>query len=376
MISILSVFPPYRGGIATFSDYLYRNLDDITDVNAYNFSYLYPSFLFPGKSQFTEDDAAGNYAKRIFHSCNPFNWKKTARQILEDNPDHVILCYWHPFFALALLKVMNEIKKQRPKLPVHVLAHNVVPHESFPLGHRLSKALLDKADTLILLSEKSCDEAKKIGVSSTIIKLFHPVYEQKKPIQSRNSLRNAFGYSNKDKVFLFFGLVRPYKGLDLFIEALNTLDLEKHHIRPLIVGEFYTDKEPILSKIKDTHRGFYTIDDRFVSEEEMAELFTLSDALVMPYRSASQSGILANAINFHLPSIVTNLKGLTEHIEHQKTAWVVEKEDVKDLSKAILSLTDPNQLKEIKAALIPLKEQLSWKMFTKQLITEISEEIS
>lgn len=374
MISILSVFPPYRGGIATFSDYLYSHLQKETEVTAFNFSYLYPRVLFPGKSQFSSDENTPEYAERVLHSCNPFNWSFAAKKIAENNPEHLIICYWHPFFAPAYLKVISEIKEQKPDIKVHLLAHNVVPHESFPFGRFLSKKLINTTDNLILLSQKSVDEAKKLGVGKPITHLFHPVYEQNLPELSKAELRNKYGFDEHDRVFLFFGLIRHYKGLDLFIEALNNIDLEKHHIRPLIVGEFYTEKEPILSKINPGHKHLYTIVDRFVSDEEMAELFTLSDALVMPYRSASQSGILANAINFHLPAIVTNLSGLTEHVDHHKTAWIVSKDDIQQLEKAILSLTDQDTLNELSNELRPLKNQLSWKTFSDSLLQEIRKE--
>ncbi len=376
MISILSVFPPYRGGIANFSDYLYQNLQKQVDVTAFNYSYLYPPFLFPGKSQYISDADGNDYAYRILHSYNPFNWANAANEILTSEPEVLIVCYWHPFFAPALLKVISQVKRKNPELPVYLLAHNVVPHETFPFGATLSKKLLTKADKLILLSQKSIDEAHKLNVSTDIIPLFHPVYEQRLPSLTQNELRTKHGFSNKDKIFLFFGLIRPYKGLDLLIEALNDLDLEKHRIRPLIVGEFYTDKSSLLSRIKTSHKHLYTIEDRFVSDEEMAEYFTLSDALVMPYRSASQSGILANAINFHLPTIVTNLKGLTEHVEHQNTAFIIQKEQVKELREAMLTFTNKDTLNSIKKALIPLKKQLSWKTFTDRLLEEISKENS
>ncbi len=371
MISILSVFPPYRGGIATFSDYLYSHLQKEAEVTAFNFCYLYPPVLFPGKSQFSSEENTIEYAERILHSCNPFNWSFAARRIAEKNPEHLIICYWHPFFAPAFLKVISELKKKKPDVKIHLLAHNVVPHESFPFGHFLSRKLINSTDNLILLSQKSVNEANSLGVELPITHLFHPVYEQNLPERSQEELRTKYGFDEHDRVFLFFGLIRRYKGLDLFIEALNNIDLEKYHIRPLIVGEFYADKDPILSRINSEHKHLYTIEDRFVSDEEMAELFTLSDALVMPYRSASQSGILANAINFHLPAIITNLSGLTEYVDHQKTAWIVPKDDIQELKKAILSLTNQDTLNELSNELRPLKNQLSWKTFTNNLLHEI-----
>ena len=373
MISVLSVFPPFRGGIANFSDYLYKNLRKHTSVSAFNFSYLYPPVLFPGKSQFS-DHLQDKYAKPVLHSCNPFNWKQAAQHILESNPNDVVICYWHPFFAPAFLKVIRTIRKKKPDTRIHILAHNVIPHERFPFGHSLSRKLLNAADTLVVLSQKSFSEAIKLDIKTDIKLLFHPVYEQELPNKPPNILKKEYGIKQDEHVFLFFGLVRHYKGLDLFIEALNKINLAKHKIRPLIVGEFYTDKEPILSQIKAEHRDLYIIKDEFVSEEEMARVFTVSDALVMPYRSASQSGILANAINFYLPTIVTNLEGLTEHISHGESALIVQKNDTQKLKKAILELTQIEVRDHIKQSLPTLKESLSWDMFTKRFIDKISKE--
>lgn len=374
MISFLSVFPPYRGGIAKFSDYLIRNLNDRTDVKAYNFTNLYPSLLFPGKDQFLKDDDTEEYAKRILHSWNPLNWKQAAIKIASDKPDHLLISYWHPFFAPAFIKVINQVNKNSPDTTISILAHNILPHEKFPLGKFLSRRLMDKADQVIVLSEKSTLEADLLSIGKKVIKLFHPVYEQDLPEESRSALRNQYGFSDNDLILLFFGLVRPYKGLDLMIEALNGLDLEANQIRPFIVGEFYTDKESLLSRIKEEHQKYYTVIDRFVSDREMAEILTLSDAMVMPYRSATQSGILANAINFELPCIVSDLKGLTEHIEAYKSALIFPTENVNELKKAIESIQDIEVRTTIRRNLGTLKEELSWTAFTDLLMEKVFKE--
>lgn len=376
MVSIISVFPPYRGGIATFSDYLYRSLKEHTEVEALNFTHLYPSLLFPGKTQFDTTKMETDYAHRVLHAWNPLNWKSAADQILGSNPDHILFSYWHPFFAPAFLRIIHHINRAAPDIDIHILAHNVMPHENFLFGATLSKKLLDSADSVILLSQKSLDEASTLNLESNIRVLFHPVYQQPFPSKTKQELREKYGFSEDDFIPLFFGLVRPYKGLDLFIDALNTLDLVKKKIKPLIAGEFYTEKGPLISQIKDDHKAHYSIIDRFVSDEEMAELFTLSDILVMPYRSATQSGILANAINFHLPSVITDLKGLTEHVEHRKTAWIVSQNDTIELAEAIISLKNYETNSAIKEALIPLKKELSWDSFSRQLLSEISKENS
>jgi glycosyltransferase involved in cell wall biosynthesis len=375
LISFLSVFPPYRGGIATFSDFLFDQLQSRVDIKAYNFTNLYPSLLFPGKSQYLDPkDTETEYANRLLHSWNPLNWKQTASEIAIEKPEHLLISYWHPFFAPAFIRIITHVLKNSPDTKISILAHNVLPHEKFPLGNFLTKILLKKADHVIVLSEKSRSEADTLSISTKVTKLFHPVYEQDHPDKTRSELRKQFGFSDDEFVLLFFGLIRPYKGLDLMIKALNEMDLKAKGIRPFIVGEFYMDKEQVLSKINETHRKFYTIIDRFVSDQEMAEILTLSDAMVMPYRSATQSGILANAINFKLPCIVSDLEGLTEHIEADKSALVFPSENVPELKEAIYSILKIDTRTTIVSHLEKIKEELSWQAFTDRLLGKLIEE--
>lgn len=369
MITFLSVFPPFRGGISTFSDYLYKYLNKSGEkISAINFSQLYPPILFPGTSQFTAEQAADYYPRQL-HSYNPFNWKSTAAEILKQNPTHLLISYWHPFFAPSFLSIIRRVRKQNPGIQISILAHNVVPHENFPFGKSLSRTLLNTADQVVLLSRQSQVEANKLGVQSQVHRLFHPVYEQQRPSESRGELRKKYNFTAYDQIFLFFGLVRPYKGLDIMIEALNGLNLAELNIKPLIAGEFYTGKNEVIANIKPEHVSQYTIIDRFISNEEMSEIFSISDALVMPYRSASQSGILANTINFGLPVIVSDLLGLTEHLAHGKNALIVRKDDVGELREAIKTLLDSEVRLKMAAQVDALNVELSWERFTSQFLS-------
>lgn len=370
MISIISVFPPYRGGISKFSDYLYKNLRKDEEVLAFNYSKLYPSVLFPGATQLMREDFEP-YAKRLIHSYNPLNWRKAAKQIAGSNPGQVLISYWHPFFAPVLIKITRYLKKMRPEVNIHVLAHNVLPHESFPFGKMLSEKLLNEADTVIVLSNQSLLETKQLNISINVHKLFHPVYKQPVPKKSRKELRKLLDISDDEIVFLFFGLVRRYKGLDLFIEALNQIDLHKYKIRPMIAGEFYVDKDELLDKIRSSHRNLYIVEDHFLLDHEVAEVFTLADVLVMPYRSATQSGILANAINFKKPFIISDLSGLTEFLVPDKYGKIIPKENIPELRQAIIALTDGTLLAECSNNIEDLEKQLSWKRFTSELLAII-----
>ncbi|MDX1672941.1 MAG: glycosyltransferase [Balneolaceae bacterium] len=367
MISFLSVFPPYRGGISTFSDYLYRHLSDHRVVNAYNFKTLYPDLLFPGKSQKREEEGE-SYAEPLLHSYNPLNWNRAARRIAKDQPDFLLYSHWHPFFSPAYSSVMKKLSVQSPSTRSVCIAHNILPHESFPFGKQLIRRMLNRTDKIVLLSGQTLGELHQLKVNIENRKLFHPVYTMQPTSRSRSELREAYGFQPGDRVLLFFGLIRKYKGLDLLIDALNQLDLEQLQIRPLIAGEFYDSKEDYIDRIRQDHRSLYTIVDRFVTDEELAEIFTLSDLLVLPYRSASQSGILANAIQFQLPVLVSDQPGLTEHIDHGKTGLIFESENVEALRSAIRQYIETIDTEKMRENLKQLKNELSWENFTGQLL--------
>lgn len=370
MISFLSVFPPYRGGIAKFSDSLYRQLERQTDILPYNFKKLYPSLLFPGSSQ-TVDESSQMYAEEIFHPYQPFNWKKAADRLMDDNPDYLLYSYWHPFFAPGLRKVLTRCKKKKPALHTAGIAHNIMPHEYFPFKKYLTEKLFDATDITIVLSEQTESDFANLDTSSECQKLFHPIYKLNKPEKSARELRNNYGFKEDDHIVLFLGLVRDYKGVDLLIEAFNSIHRDRKNFKPFIVGEFYTNKANLLGQIDDQFRDLYTIKDEFVSEKTMAEILSLSDLLVLPYKKASQSGVLANAIYFNLPTLVSDQPGLSEHLIHRHNGMIFRPGDAQDLRNKILTYFDEDLQKKLSNNLEPLKKDLSWEKFSGELLQTI-----
>lgn len=366
MISFLSVFPPYRGGIATFSDYLYKNLKNKYSVKAYNFSKLYPSLLFPGKSQKT-DLPEKQYAEPVLNSMNPLNWAQAGRTLAVSDPEILLYSFWHPFFAPSFWLTLKTLKKRRPLVKRIGIVHNVLPHEYFPFQKFLTIHLFKQTDHIILLSGQSVSEFKKLSINTPFKKLFHPVYNQPLPLESKAALRARYNLPVENTIFIFFGLIRDYKGLDIFIRALNRLHLNTLNITPLIVGEFYTDKEKLLNLIKPRHRQHYTIIDRFVSRKEMGEFLSLSDAMVMPYRTATQSGVLSNALNFNLPVITSDLPGLTEHIEHNRNGLIFPSGDDRKMAEMIHKMLDNTIRSSMAGEMKATQKKLSWQQFIEEL---------
>ncbi|MEX0843878.1 MAG: glycosyltransferase [Balneolaceae bacterium] len=367
MISFISVFPPYRGGISNFSDYLYTHLSKSREVVPVNFKLLYPDILFPGATQFQEN-AVKEYAERQLHSCNPLNWNRTGKRIGLTSPDVLMFSYWHPFFIPAYNRIIKKVKKLSPTTKVCTIAHNVSPHEGFPFSEQLMKSFFGNNDLVVTLSNQTEKEFKKLDTSTECLKLFHPVYERAFPKQPVQKLREEYSLKNDEQVPLFFGLIREYKGLDILIKSLNKIDLKALKIRPFIVGEFYTDKNKYLDLINEDHKDQYVVIDRFVSQKEANEIFTLSDALILPYKSASQSGVFNDALNFNLPAIVSDKPGLIEHLTHKETGLIFESENVEELQNLLLDFFTNHQLRaQISSNLEHLKADLSWDNFTSKL---------
>lgn len=370
MISFQSVFPSFRGGISKFSDHLYSHLSKDFDVRAFNYSELYPPVLFPGKSQFLAQSEE-SYAHPAVHAYNPLLWRSSVRKMINRDTRYYLYSHWHPFFAVSQISILKEIKNSYPNIEIAGIIHNVLPHEKFPFQNNLTRRLFNLTDYPIVLSDQTFSEYRDLMHGKRPGKLFHPVYEEAWPDEDRSSIRRRLGYKEDDIILLFFGLVRPYKGLDIMIEALNLMNLENTRIKPLIVGEFYIEPQTIFNKIKPSHLPYYEIINRYVPDDEAASYLLASDLMVLPYRSASQSGVLSNALNFSLPVVVSDLAGLTEHVEYGKTGFIVPPEDPVSLAQELFHIASQTDLGKIRENVAIKKQSLSWKRFSQELAVKL-----
>lgn len=373
-IAFQSPFPPFRGGIATFSRYLLEHLNnhDSCQVEGFNYRRLYPSLLFPGKTQFIDNQDGLLPTQALVHSYQPFSWSRAAEQIARTRPDVYLYAHWHPFFCPAQLKIIRRLKKLSPSITISGLLHNVIPHESFPFQRELTHALFRSTDIPVVLSGQTQGEYQELGLPGSPVRLFHPVYTQPFPAEPRSELRHSLGISDNETALLFFGLIRPYKGLDVLLDALNGLDMQALELRLFIVGEFYTDKAGLLSMIRPEHRERIHVRDEFVSDTEAMRYLGSADVMMLPYKTASQSGILSNAINAHLPVICSDLPGLSEQVIHEKTGLLVRAGQKDELQRAILSMTRTEQREEMRDATRDMKHSLSWNRFAEQLLASLT----
>src|SRR3972149_6740903 len=338
-IIIIGPAYPYRGGNSLFVSHVYDELKEDFEVKIFNYSLLYPSILFPGKTQFDESATLIKKApnERLVNSVSPISWFKVADRIIKENPDLVVFDWWHPFFAFCHFTI-SELIKKKFKNKILFITENFISHEGNFIDKRLTDIGLKNASSFMVLSGIVEKEVKLIANGRKVYKSELPIYdcyETDETISVLN-LRKEFGFSEQDKVLLFFGYVRKYKGLDLLIDAFPKIKTSIPNAKLLIVGEFYDSPEVYTDKIKKLGIEKDTvIVNKFVPNEDVGKYYKVCDLVMLPYRSATQSGILNVAYGFSKPAIVTNVGGLSEFVEDKKTGIIINPDSPQEIADGV-----------------------------------------
>jgi len=339
-IIIIGPAYPYRGGNSLFVSHVYDALKEDFEVKILNYSLLYPSILFPGKTQYDKSTTLIKKApnERLVNSISPISWIQVANRIIKENPDLVVFDWWHPFFAFCHFTI-SELIKKKFRTKILFITENFISHEGNFIDKRLTDIGLKNASAFMVLSSIVEKEVKIIANGRKVYKSELPIYDcyETAETASPSNLREEFGFSEQDKVLLFFGYVRKYKGLDLLIDAFPKIKTSIPNSKLLIVGEFYespnfyTDKIKMLGIEKDT-----VIVNKFVPNEDVGKYYTVSDLVILPYRSATQSGILNVAYGFLKPVVVTNVGGLSEFVEDKKSGIIINPDSPDEIANGVM----------------------------------------
>jgi|TARA_B100001093_G_scaffold520501_1_gene617012 glycosyltransferase involved in cell wall biosynthesis len=363
-LKIVSIGPysPFRGGISDFNHHLVTQLKNSHDVTILNFKKLYPRIFFPGKSQYKNSISKSNSSLRILNPLNIFSWKKSIKKINELDTDIVIFSYWHPFFAIMYSYIAKRINTKK----IYFLIHNAKSHQSFPFQKYLLKNMLNKATHLVVMNQNEIQRIKRYNLKAKIINSFHPIYEIDYHIDDRERFKNNLGIKS-DPTILFFGLIRPYKGLDILINAVNRLKIKIPNLKVFVVGEPYTNLNIYLNKIKEYGlESSFIIDSNFVSKEDLSKYFLSSDLIVLPYKQATQSGILSLSMNFNLPAIVSSKGGLKDYVIKNETGYIVEPNE-HEVALSIHSFFNENMYDIMTKNISNHKKNFSWEEFERSL---------
>ena len=351
---------PYRGGIANFNNSLaveYKNQG--ADVTVYSFSLQYPSFLFPGKTQYEEGDSPeGINIISIINSINPFNWFKVAKKIKKENPDYVIIRYWLPFMAPALGTIAKLIKKTTK---VFAITDNVIPHEKRIGDSLLTKYFVKSCDAFLTLSSSVLDDLSEFTDTKEKIFIPHPIYDSFGEIVDKKQAKQNLGLEENGKYLLFFGFVRRYKGLDIMIDVMADKRIKDLGIKLIVAGEFYNAKEEYLSQINTLGISENIIlKSDFIPEEDVKNYFCACDMITQTYRTATQSGVTQIAYHFERPMLVTNVGGLAEIVPHNKVGYVCDI-NTKDIADCVVGFYDNNKEKQFSENTKTEKKRFTWK---------------
>jgi glycosyltransferase involved in cell wall biosynthesis len=336
IIIIGSAHPLRGGGIASFNERLAREFSkEGFDISIYTFSLQYPAFLFPGSSQYSTEPAPADLQIQVcINSINPFNWIHIGNKLNKLMPDIIVVRFWIPFMGPSLGTILRRVKKNK-YTKVICIADNIIPHEKKPGDMAFTKYFLKPVDAFITMSEKVLMDLRKF-VTKPAQFVPHPLYDNFGDKVSKEEARNKLGIGLDEKIILFFGFIRKYKGLDILLKAMKILKDKKSNIKLLIAGEFYDDK----TKYMDLIEGLGIRDDLilhtgFIRDMDVRYHLCAADCVVQPYRNATQSGVTPLAYHFEKPMIVTNVGGLPSVVPDK--AGLIAEPDPHDIAEKILS---------------------------------------
>jgi glycosyltransferase involved in cell wall biosynthesis len=330
-IILLGTAYPYRGGLATFNERLAAQfIAEGHEVELWTFTLQYPSFLFPGKTQYsTELPPANLTIRRVLNSCNLFSWLRVAYRLRKTAPDILICCYWMAFFAPAF-GLVSRIVRRNAKTKTIALVHNMVPHEPSVLDRLFAPYFVHSQDAFVALSESVLKDIENIEThvtrnpSPVTPKSFipHPVYDHYGSPMSKSEACAALGLPPDKDYMLFFGLVRAYKGLDLLLSAFAMVKDLLPDLQLIIAGEFYEDEDLYRAQISSLALSDRVIiRNEFIPDADLRKYFGAASLIVQPYKTATQSGVTQVAFHFEKPMLVTNVGGLGEIVHDHKMGY-------------------------------------------------------
>ncbi|MDM8520995.1 glycosyltransferase [Anaerolineales bacterium HSG6] len=366
-IALVGPTYPFRGGIAHYTTLLYKALVKQHTVMFYSFKRQYPSWLFPGQ---TDRD---NSRQPLYGECrytidslNPLTWRDTAKQIDQFQPDILLLSWWHPYWALVWFYLMHRAKRQQ--VSILYIVHNVVSHETKWWDKWLTKSVLSSANKLIVHSNEERQRLLTLLPSATVqvvpLPTYTPLSEQSQPL-SQTEARQQLSLSDTERVLLFFGFVRPYKGLPILLEALVELT-PSLPVRLLIVGEFWKSAQETEQFLIDHQLTTHvTIINRYIPNEAIGIYFSAADVVVLPYRRASGSAVLQLAFGFGKPVIASDVGGLNDVVADGETGLLVPPNDSVALAQTIERFYQTNQAWSDKIK--SYNQQFSWQHLVEQV---------
>ena len=361
-IILLGTAYPFRGGLATFNERLARQLQaEGHQVEVITFTLQYPSFLFPGKTQYSSEQPPTDlHITQRVNSCNPFNWLRVGRYIRRQQPDLLITCYWMAFFA-PCYSIIERIAKRNGKTRAIALVHNMIPHEPSLLDKLFAPFYVSSTDGFVALSDSVVQDINRFDKDNKPKTSYpHPIYDHYGDPMTKQEACQTLNLDPNNQYMLFFGLVRAYKGLDLLLDAFGQVKDQLPNLQLIIAGEFYEDEDKYRTQIANNQlTDRVIIRNEFIADADLRKYFGAADLIVQPYKSATQSGVTQVAFHFEKPMLVTDVGGLGEIVHDRKMGYAVAPQ-ADAIAEAIADYYTHDRQADYTEYLILQKENYSW----------------
>jgi len=364
-------WPLRAGGMATFNERLAYSLQEQGhEVEIITFSMQYPGWLFPGKTQMSDEPAPDGLKIRVLlHALNPVNWFNTARYVRRYQADYLILRYWMPFMApcLGMLSWLSSVLGS--KAMRIALADNIIPHEPFPLSRFLTRFFLAQTDAAATLSDSVRGDLLSLGYRKPSLRLKHPLYDNFGEAVDRVTACQSLGLDPDFTYFLYFGFIRAYKGLDLLLEAFADERLRPHKLKLIVAGEYYEPAGRYEQIIRERHLAAHLVMmTRFIRNDEVRFLFSATDLVTQTYHHATQSGVTQIGFHYNTPMLVTDVGGLAELVDSGQSGYVCEP-NPKMIADCMLDFLVHKRYREMSARVAVKKQEFSWEEFVRKLLS-------
>ncbi|KGE85515.1 MAG: glycosyltransferase [Phaeodactylibacter xiamenensis] len=360
-VVFLSPAHPLRGGIASSTERLAQELQQHGyGVRILSFSLQYPGFLFPGKTQYTDDPPPARLQiEPLINSINPLNWIKVGRKLKALAPDLIIVRYWLPFMGPALGTILR-IGGGAARTKVVAITDNVVPHEHRPGDKAFTRYFLNAVDACVVMSRAVKADIRAFSKEMPVAYIPHPIYDNYGPPMERDAALEQLDLPKDQHYLLFFGFIRGYKGLDLLLQAMALPEVRTLGVKLIVAGEFYDDPEPYQQLIAG--QGLeeqIVLRNAYIPNSEVGAYFGAADLVVQPYKTATQSGISQLAFHFGKPMVVTRVGGLPEIVQHGKEGYVVDVSP-EAIATAIADFYHNQQQESMENAVRAARSRFSW----------------
>jgi glycosyltransferase involved in cell wall biosynthesis len=368
---ILIVGPawPLRGGLATYNERLCREFNAQGHVcQILSFSLQYPSFLFPGKTQFSTDPKPNDIEiLPQLNSINPLNWLSLGNSMANRGYDVVIFRYWMSFMAPAFGTIARKIKN-KSSAKILAITDNIIPHEKKFFDSVFTNYFLNSCDGFLSMSRAVYEQVSQLQPNKPRAYVPHPMYDMFGEKLLKTKAKEELELDINTNYLLFFGFIRKYKGLQLLLESFADERLKELPLKLIIAGEFYEDRKPydeMISRLGLESRLVLVTD--FIPNNEVNMYFSAADMVVQTYLNATQSGVTQIAYYYDKPMLVTDVGGLAELVPHNKVGYITDI-DKKQIANYILDFYTHGREQEFSDNIKIEKQKFTWSYLTNELL--------